>query len=188
MKTAHDKLETFIAGKKRKAILVAVLLPGVFVVAGLVATADNANRSVSQPRASLRALHLPFSTLPNGPCTEQFVKTGFQKEDAGIYADDVYFFSAAFERPMVGLDVLDNASRGITSDRKNETYGPLKPDRIVTAPSGDMAYEYGTENIRFDERKSGKHFDFTAAYLRVWKAVDGSCRVAAQMQQPEGQR
>jgi ketosteroid isomerase-like protein len=185
MKTAQNKLNAFIfnGSKKRLAILVAVLLAGVFAVAGLLAASDNANRPVPEPQASRKSLRLSSSTLPTGPCTEQFVKTG-----AGVLADDMYFFSAALERPVVGADVLDNASRGISSDRENENYGQLKPDRIVVAPSGDMAYEYGTENIRFDERKSGKHLDFTAAYLRVWKAVDGSCRVAAQMQQPEGQR
>lgn len=186
MKTARSKLNNFISGKKRLAILVAVPLFGVFAVAGLVAAADSASRSIPQSQA-LKALHLRLS-LRNGPCTEQSVKTGSQKEGPGFFADDVYFFSGALERPVVGLDALDNASRGISSDRENENYGQLKPDRIVAAPSGDMAYEYGTANIRFDERKSGKHFDFTAAYLRVWKNVDGSCRVAAQMFQPEGQR
>lgn len=135
-----------------------------------------------QFQASLKALHPSFSTSSSGLCTEQFVKAG-----ARVLADDMYFFSAALERPVVGAAAINDVGGRISADRENENYGQLKPDRIVVAPSGDMAYEYGTENIRFDERKSGKHLDFTAAYLRVWRAVDGSCRVAAQMQQPEGQ-
>lgn len=181
MKSANSNLNTFIGGKKRLAILAAVLLPAVSAVAGLIAATDNASPSVLQSQASLKTLH--FSTLRSGPCTEQFVKAG-----AGVLADDIYFFSGALERPVVGKAAIDNTGGRISADRENENYGPLKPDRIVAAPSGDMAYEYGTANIRFDERGSGKHFDFTAAYLRVWKDVDGSCRVGAQMLQPEGPR
>lgn len=184
MKIVQSKLSAFIfnGGTKRLAILVAVLLPGVFAAAESLAATDNANRSEPESHASLKAFHLSSSASPSGPCTEQLVKTG-----APVPADDMYFFSAALERPVVGTAAIDNAGGRISADREKESYGQLKPDRIVVAPSGDMAYEYGTENIKFDERKSGKHFDFTAAYLRVWKAVDGSCRVAAQMQQPEGQ-
>ncbi len=63
---------------------------------------------------------------------------------------------------------------------------PLKPDRIVAAGSGDMAYEYGTGGMSFDEVGSGKRIAFTAAYLRVWRSVDGSCKEAAFMAEPEG--
>jgi hypothetical protein len=49
-----------------------------------------------------------------------------------------------------------------------------------------MAYENGTSNLSFDEGGSGKHIAFTAAYLRVWRSVDGSCKEAAVMFEPEG--
>jgi ketosteroid isomerase-like protein len=62
----------------------------------------------------------------------------------------------------------------------------MKADRIVVAPSGDMAYEYGTAHMSFDSKKEG-HVDFTAAYLRVWKTVDGKCKIAAEMFEPENQ-
>jgi hypothetical protein len=34
----------------------------------------------------------------------------------------------------------------------------------------------------------GKLVDFTAAYLQVWKAEGGSCKLAAQMFEPEGEK
>lgn len=61
-----------------------------------------------------------------------------------------------------------------------------KPDRIVAAGSGEMAYEYGTRNLSFDEVGSGKHVVFTAAYLRVWRTIDGSCKQAALMFERKG--
>ena len=61
------------------------------------------------------------------------------------------------------------------------------PDRIIVSPSGDMAYSYGTPQLSFDEVSTSKHIDFTAAYLSVWKVVNGSCKVAATMYQPEGE-
>jgi len=50
-----------------------------------------------------------------------------------------------------------------------------------------MAYSYGTPQLSFDEVSTSKHIDFTAAYLSVWKVVNGSCKVAATMYQPEGE-
>lgn len=143
MHTAQNKLNTIIGEKNRLTILVAVLLSGAFAVAGLVAAEGHASRSGPQSQASLKALHLSSSTSPSGPCTEQFVEAG-----ARVLADDMYFFSAALERPVVGTAAINNAGGRISADRENKNYGQLKPDRIVVAPSGDMAYEYGTENIR----------------------------------------
>jgi hypothetical protein len=58
------------------------------------------------------------------------------------------------------------------------------PQQIVVSQSGDMAYEYGTGEVGFDDRKTGKHIAFQTGYLRVWKSVDGQCKVAAFMIRP----
>ncbi len=58
------------------------------------------------------------------------------------------------------------------------------PQRIAVSSSGDMAYEYGTGEVAFDDRKTGKHTAFQTGYLRVWKSVDGQCKVAASMIRP----
>jgi hypothetical protein len=123
----------------------------------------------------------------SGPCTEQFVKeqvsTGRRHT---AVADDAYFFSGALEKPVIGRAAADQAFKPVAAQRKNHTQEPLKPERIVAAPSGEMAYEYGTGNVSFDEVSSGKHIAFTAAYLRVWRSIDGSCKQAAFMAEPEG--
>jgi ketosteroid isomerase-like protein len=122
----------------------------------------------------------------NGACTEASIKSAVSKhDDASVMADDTYFFSGALDKPVVGKTALSSASKPIGESRKSENYSPDQPERIVVSPSGDMAYEYGTERMAFDEKGTGKHVDFTAAYLRVWKAEGGRCLVAAQMFEPE---
>jgi hypothetical protein len=123
---------------------------------------------------------------PAGPCTEQFVKERVSTNQRGARADDAYFFSGALEKPVIGRAAADQAFRPVAIQRRNMKSEPLKPDRIVAAPSEEMAYEYGTGEVSFDEVSSGKHVAFTAAYLRVWRAIDGSCKEAAFMAEPEG--
>jgi hypothetical protein len=122
----------------------------------------------------------------SGPCTEQFVKERVSTNQSGGRADDAYFFSGALEKPVVGEAAKDQAFKPVAAQRKNHTQEPLKPERIVAAPSGEMAYEYGTGNVSFEEVSSGKHIAFTAAYLRVWRSIDGSCKEVAFMAEPEG--
>ncbi|HEX6805338.1 MAG TPA: nuclear transport factor 2 family protein [Terriglobales bacterium] len=139
-----------------------------------------------------RALLVFLLCLPavaqTGPCSEQFVKAQAAKPHPDSVADDVYFFSGALDKPVIGKPAADKAFAPITAERKNETREPLRPERIVAAPSGDMAYEYGTVHDAFDERRTGKHIDFTAAYLRVWRAEGGTCKLAAEIFEPEGEK
>src|SRR5215470_4554993 len=53
------------------------------------------------------------------------------------------------------------------------------------APSGEIAHEYGTGHVSYNEHQSGKHIAFTAAYLRVWRAEGSVCKLAAEMFEPE---
>ena len=122
----------------------------------------------------------------SGPCTEQAIRSAAPRDQA-LMTDDMYFFSGALEKPVIGKSEGDKASSEVDAERKSTKY-TTTVDRIVIPQSGDMAYEYGTSRVMFDEVKSGKHHDFTAAYLRVWKAADGSCKIAAAMFQPVGQR
>jgi hypothetical protein len=127
------------------------------------------------------------ASAPSGPCTEQFVKEWASTNQRGGRADDAYFFSGALQKPVIGEAAKDQAFKPAAAQRKNHTQEPLKPERIVAAPSGEMAYEYGTGNVSFEETSSGKHIAFTAAYLRVWRSIDGSCKEAAFMAEPEGE-
>ena len=120
-----------------------------------------------------------------GPCTEQAIQDANTRHVDSALADDVYVVSPAYEEPVVGKAEVERVGRMIHSQRKNEIDGPNPPDHIVVAPSGDMAYLYGTRRVSFDEKQSGKHVNFTNAYLQVWKAVDGVCKIAATMTERE---
>jgi ketosteroid isomerase-like protein len=124
-----------------------------------------------------------------GQCTEAAVKRLAAQEDPAK-TDDVYFYNALLDKPIVGRSELDKASQGrrkeLSQQRANEKPAPEVPDRVVVSKSGDMAYEYGTTKLEFNEKKNGQKHDETLAYLRVWRAVDGSCKVAAMMYEPEG--
>jgi ketosteroid isomerase-like protein len=119
-----------------------------------------------------------------GPCTGQSVKNESAKQNLN-FADDVYIFSGALDKPVVGKAAADKAFAPVAAERKNENKAVPVPDRIVAAASGEMAYEYGTSKASYDERDTGKHVAFTAAYLRVWRSIDGSCKLAAEIFEPE---
>jgi ketosteroid isomerase-like protein len=82
---------------------------------------------------------------------------------------------------LIGKSEWQQASEKVRATRPNSKSGPWNIERIVVAPSGDMAYEYGTHQISFDDTKTGKHPDITSAYLRVWKVAGGTCKIAAIM-------
>lgn len=139
-----------------------------------------------------RVLLIAFLALPAlaqaSPCTARFIKGQAAKARPDSEADDLYFFSGALDKPVVGTVAAVNASAPVAARRKDEKNDPLHPDRIVVAASGDMAYEYGTAHMTYTERDTGKLVDFTAAYLRVWRAEGGSCKLAAEMFEPEGEK
>jgi len=57
----------------------------------------------------------------------------------------------------------------VDAKRKNQRYD-AHVDRTVVSPSGDMAHEYGTSHMDFDGSDE-QHEDFTAPFVRVWKAA-----------------
>lgn len=122
----------------------------------------------------------------NGPCTEAGIRAA--KAAAGKHqlphTADLYFFSGALDKPVIGDQASRRTSATIGASRKNEV-DVTKIGRIVADESGGMAYEYGTSHLSYDDVKTGKHEDFTAAYLFVWKADKGVCKVAAEMAEPE---
>ena len=131
-----------------------------------------------------------FVTVPAfaQKCSEEFIRANIDTHDQKLVTSDVYFFSGALEKPMVGGFNTPDAKKideKISHERKNEKYDPPKVDRIVVAPSGDMAYSYGTEHMSFDQVSTKEHIDFTAAFLKVWRVVDGACKIAATMYEPE---
>jgi hypothetical protein len=125
-----------------------------------------------------------FAAAQTGPCTEAGVKAAEATagRSALPHTGDQYFFSGALDKPVVGAQARRQISATIPTSRKNES-DVESTARIVADQSGGMAYEYGSAHISFDY--VGGHRDFTAAYLRVWKAEGGACKVAAEMAEPE---
>ena len=112
-----------------------------------------------------------------GPCTESAITKGNLPA-----ADDAFSYMPAFGKPVVGKPALQAAQAKSFSERTNVTRSWVGDHRIVSTPSADMAYEYGTMHMGYDER--GKHTEFEAAMLTVYKAKDGVCRVVALTMQP----
>ena len=107
-----------------------------------------------------------------GPCTESVITKGNLPA-----ADDAFSYMPAFGKPVVGKPAIQTAQAKSFSDRTNITRAWVGDHRIVSTPSGEMAYEYGTMRMGYDER--GKHNEFEAAMLTVYNAKDGVCRVVA---------
>ncbi len=117
-------------------------------------------------------------------CSESKIREAAAKRSYSE-TEDAFFWSGAYEKPLIGR------AEGDEADKKRETEAPRKneivkehPDRIEVSKKGDLAYEYGHGELSFDDPKAGKHIAFQNAYLRVWKAVGGACRVAATMARP----
>ena len=122
-------------------------------------------------------------------CSEEFIRQNIDSRDRKFSANDAYFFSGALDKPIIGFgDERKKAGETISKARTDEKHEPLKIDKLVIDASGDMAYVYGTGHVAFKEVATNKNIDFTAAFLMVWKVVDGSCKVAATMYQPEGEK
>lgn len=127
-----------------------------------------------------------FAAAQTGPCTEAGVKAAKAAAGKGAlpHTGDLYFFSGALDKPVIGAQAVRQTSAMIRASRKNESQVE-RTGRIVADPSGGMAYEYGTSHLSYDDVKTGEQEDFTAAYLYVWKADGGACKVAAEMAEPE---
>jgi hypothetical protein len=132
-------------------------------------------------RLSLVPLLLALSAAPTeaqtGPCTESVITRGNVPA-----ADDTFSYMPPYGKPVVGKPAIQSANAKSFSARTNVTRSWVGDHRIVSTPSGDMAYEYGTVHVGYDE--GGKHEEFEAVMLTVYKAKGGVCQVAALTMQP----
>jgi hypothetical protein len=130
-------------------------------------------------------LTVPFAVKAQGSaCSEQTIRDAVQNKMIK-YTDDNFFWSGAYDKPMIGKAEQEEGRKKVEAEepRKNQVDAD-RPQRVVVSKSGDMAYEYGGGETNFDEQKTGKHVSFQVGYLRVWKSVDGQCKVAATMVKP----
>ncbi len=124
------------------------------------------------------------ATAQGSACSEQTIRDAVQNKKIQ-YTDDDFFWTGAYDKPMVGKTEQAEGRKKAEAEepRKNEVNAD-HPQRVVVSKSGDLAYEYGTGEMSYDEQKTGKHTSFQLGYLRVWKLVDGQCKVAATMVRP----
>ena len=117
-------------------------------------------------------------------CSEQTIRDAVEKHTAKL-TDDAFFWSGRFDKPLIGKAEGEEAEKKVEveSPRKNEV-SSQHPQHIDVSKSGDMAYEYGTGELSFDDQKTGKHVAVQTGYLRVWKVVSSECKVAATMIRP----
>jgi len=122
-------------------------------------------------------------------CSEQFIRSNISSKapDQKLVTSDSYFFSGALDKPIIGVPSTPESKKADEKISKNDKYEPTV-ERVVVAPSGDMAYAYGTEHVSYDEVPDSKHVNFTAAFLMVWRVADGTCKIAASMYEPEGEK
>jgi ketosteroid isomerase-like protein len=114
----------------------------------------------------------------SGPCTESAVKQGNLAS-----ADDAFAFMPPYGKPVVGKPAIKEANEKSFSERTNITHSWVGEHRIVSSPSGDMAYEYGTLHIGYDSKEDG-HQEFEAVILSVYQAKNGVCQKVALTMQP----
>src|SRR5437899_7865205 len=103
-----------------------------------------------------------------GPCTENAIKQGDLPA-----ADDAFSYMPPYGKPVVGKAAAQAANTTSFSGRTNITRSWVGEHRIVSTPSGDMAYEYGTMHMGYDSKGQRGHHEFEAVILSVYKAKDG---------------
>jgi ketosteroid isomerase-like protein len=132
-------------------------------------------------RYSLVALLILLSAVitqaQTGPCNETAIKEGHPP-----VADDAFSYMPPYGKPVIGKPAMEDANKKSFSDRTNIKHSWVGEHKIVSAPSGDMAYEYGTVHVSYDSKDG--HHEFEAVMLHVYKAKDGVCQMAAMTMQP----
>lgn len=130
----------------------------------------------------LPILMVPVAVMGQGSaCSERGIRDAILNHEVKV-ADDAFFFSGSHDAPVIEKAEKEADAKRIEAEvpRKNPMV-ELRPQRIVASASGDMAYEYGRGNVGFDLPKTSKHVSFQVGYLRVWRRIDGECKVAAHM-------
>ena len=147
--------------------VIELLVASVLVVAALVAITTAQSGSAEQ---QIRAQIAKLGTSIN----------------PRVYTPDAIFWSGAYSKPIRRSD-SEASTRSVligAPGRKN-VEATDSPEKIVVSQGGDMAYEYGTFKLKFDDNVG--HHDLQGALLRVWQKIGGEWKIVAHFQRPYGQ-
>jgi hypothetical protein len=129
----------------------------------------------------LVVLSAALTQAQTGPCTESAIKQG----NVAV-AEDAFAYMPPHGKPLVGKPAIQDANTKSFADRTNRKFSWVGEHRIVSSPSGYMAYEYGTLHVSSDSKSvpTSGHEEFEAVMLTVYKAKGVVCQQVAQTMQP----
>ncbi len=102
------------------------------------------------------------------------VAAGDAAKCASFYAPDGYLLPPGMD-PVTGAEALEQVWAGVIEAMPYLTF---EPTMIVVAAAGDMAWDYGTYEVRAEP--DGATVDH-GKYLVVWQKLDGEWKVMADM-------
>jgi ketosteroid isomerase-like protein len=143
---------------------------------------------VSPPTLLLTALLSSLSFCLRAQTDDQAIRALVARLDAGEkppYTDNAVFWSGAFPRPTLRNKPDTEATQireKMDKERHNQSIKSTI-ERLVIAQSGDVAYEYGESDMRYDDPQNQTHA-WRAGYLRAWRKVGGQWKLDAFFARP----
>ena len=114
---------------------------------------------------------------------DQIIKFDNSPDTPAMYEKDAVVWHGSSAKPQQ-MDVpADPADRLAPPGRKNQIQ-KTSVQRIVVAKSEDMAYEYSTHHLSFDDDRG--HQERIGALLRIWRRNGTEWRIAAVFQRSYG--
>ena len=105
--------------------------------------------------------------------------------------DDVIYVSGAYPRPIIGRKIEPSATGMAEADaemkKRSGVVLKTRPQKVVVAKAGDMAYGFALFEMEFDRPDSAgksEHVKFEGSQLTVWRKADGEWRLAASFNRP----
>ena len=126
---------------------------------------------------------------------EQQIRDQIAKHDAAaggapgsarqFYTMDAVTWSNAYSRPHTMDEPLDKARPDLqVAPGRHNQVSKTNPSRIIVAKGGDMAHEYSTFLLSYDDDKG--HANIEGALLRAWQLQNGQWLIAAEFRRPYG--
>jgi ketosteroid isomerase-like protein len=148
-----------------RAVLLGILLATVVVVGAY------AQQGTTEQQIRARIEKLNELNTSGGNAAEFFMKPAI-------------FWSGAYAKPQTGIDGADDAADRLVAPGRKNQIDKTTPEKIVVAKSSDMAYEYSTFVLNYDDGNG--HHQITGALLRVWQQDASIWKIAAEFRRGYG--